>query len=363
MPELYMCSQLGTNGGPIWQPTDIIEDYESLVWTERYNEYGDFTLKVPYHSWFKTLNLDTPFLQFSESDRIMQVETVDTGTEIATDNLVTVTGRDLTAYLMNRDSRTKSTAFSQIPLAFTGSAGSVVQQIIQNHAVVSATSEPIQGLVSNNICATTGGDTASMHLSVVKDTVYTMVKTVCDAYGFGFKITGTPDGVLNFYVYSGVDKSSPGAANYVLYTPDDGGFAATSHIESISNYKNHARVLGAKTGVDVYAPGFTKYSGLNLRTVVLNYSQVGPDATTTVAQDQATLSQLGKQALATPANMYTMMVSGTTLNQDIGQELKNMGDKVQVKDSLGVTESLRITELIYTNDDTGLKTVPTFAVI
>jgi hypothetical protein len=358
-PDVFLCSGIVTDGGPDWEPTDVIDSYESLVWTERYNANGDFTLKTPYNKLFSPGPAALrKYIAFNGN--YMLIETIDSGTENKDSDLVTLTGRDFTKVLMDRDARKTSTTAAQPDSVFTGTAANFAVALVNDYCINSGSEPIISGFSALNAAAANpDANNSSQAMSTPQDTVYNMVKAVLDAYQLGFKIVASGN-TLTFYVYGGTDNSTAAMMNLFpdsLLSPDDETLASTSYIESTANYKNHARVLGAKTGVDVYLPGTTP-TGLDLRTVTLLHSEVGPDNTTTTAQDQAALTVIGNQYLALSANAYTYVIDGT-LNPT-RQFNPGLGDICTVQNPNGRRDRQRITEMVYTSDNTGYKVNPTF---
>ncbi len=76
-----------------WLPTDLIERYDQLVWTERYVENGEFVLTSPDINYMRTMLPEGSLLSLRDSDEVMIVEThLITESESGQD-VVKVTGR------------------------------------------------------------------------------------------------------------------------------------------------------------------------------------------------------------------------------------------------------------------------------
>ena len=72
----------------------IVEDYISLVWAERFNEFGDFKVVIPSNYANKVLYKPGLFFGISKSDRIMKLETVEDAEEDGVKTL-TLSGRSI----------------------------------------------------------------------------------------------------------------------------------------------------------------------------------------------------------------------------------------------------------------------------
>ena len=79
----------------------IEEQFLSLVWTERYQSYGDFELDIP----LSVANFDVykygNYLQFDESQETMLIENIEVDDSIE-DPMLKITGRSLTCILDRR---------------------------------------------------------------------------------------------------------------------------------------------------------------------------------------------------------------------------------------------------------------------
>jgi len=348
-----------------YAPVKVIDNYESFVWTERYSAYGDFTLVTQLDYYLQNLR-QAEYILSSETSTVMMVETVErTKDETTGAPLVKVTGRDFCAFLDNRSSKSGTSALAKVNESFTGTMSDIIRYIVFKYVAdpTLAGTNAIPGFSVVNAVSPQGG---SVTLNVARDTVYNMIKAMCDGMGYGFKINRnvSAPGTLTCFIYAGIDRSDPNASYYKVYSPDDDTFFDTHSVESIANYKNHARVLGAKTGIDVYTPGIgVTPTGIARRTLVVDASDVGPDNTTTAAQDQAVLSRRGLEALANQQNAYMYVVDGKTPQNNWNATYFGLGDIVWVKDDVGVKTKSRITEQIWSADASGPQFSPSFTAV
>lgn len=340
-----------------FQPQSLIDNYESLVWTDRYSAHGDFELSVP---WSPTLVQDLKtykYLLHPESDRIMMVETatVDRETSTKTGSLVKLTGRSLEAFLDFRNNKTFALQASEVR---TGSRAAIANYFVESTCVTNAvTEENLPGLV---IGAPPSG--TSVTLTVERGPIYSMVKQILDASDLGFKIYRTPTaGELIWQVYAGADYSGAlGVGIYRKYSPDSDTLVDVSSLESIANYKNHITMIGAKASIQLYFDGSPSYlSGFLRRSVVVDAYDIGPDTTTTVGEDQAALTLRSYEVKKLDENKYIQLVDGEIPSGTPAE----LGDTVWVQDSFGLKTLVRINEKIWTSDATGNKRIPTFEAV
>ena len=85
--------------GPDFQPFDILDSFESLIWTDKYCGYGDFELTTNVAKTLKTISYDNYF-QLKGTKRVMVIE--DIKNEIDVEDILIVKGRSLESILDRR---------------------------------------------------------------------------------------------------------------------------------------------------------------------------------------------------------------------------------------------------------------------
>src|ERR1044072_5942687 len=84
------------------QPSKLVENYDSLIWTERYNTVGDFQLVSGNVEQFMTLLPEGTRLTLRESNQVMVVETHQIDRKKLTPQKVTIKGRSFESILDRR---------------------------------------------------------------------------------------------------------------------------------------------------------------------------------------------------------------------------------------------------------------------
>jgi len=355
-----------------FRKVDIVDDYESLIWTDRYSEAGAFELKVPWSESLATDLRTFKYLRQSESTSIMMIETafLDRPSENLKENLVKITGRSLEAVLENR-ANTSYTPGGGTPVIKTGTRAAIANDFVDEMCVTSGTATnnypnlSIYGTVPSGPTET---------LTIARGPLYPdILQAVLEPVNLGFRINGAyyvsgvlaAPGSIRFEVYSGVDRTinTPGV-EYIEFSPDADSLTDISTLESVANYKNHARILGAKTVSTVYLPGvLTTIAGFERRTIYIDASDIGTDSTTTVAEDQVALQERGLKALLSPENKYQLLVDGDASLNDQAFKNAGLGDIVWARGSNNIKNKVRITEKIWTSDSSGEKRLPTFEAV
>ena len=80
----------------------VVDDYESLIWTDRYQEYGDFEIYTPVTADILNVIKQDYYLINRDSEHVMIVEKLLIKTDVETGNHITITGRSLESILKRR---------------------------------------------------------------------------------------------------------------------------------------------------------------------------------------------------------------------------------------------------------------------
>lgn len=112
----------------------IEEKYSSLVWTERYQECGDFVLEIPLNA----VNIDIyqvgNYISFDNSLESMVIDSRTINDEIEEPTLEIV-GRSLSSILMRRVNFSKIFDLLSGGISYSGDAGDVVASIFQDEII------------------------------------------------------------------------------------------------------------------------------------------------------------------------------------------------------------------------------------
>ena len=345
-----------------FRPNMVIEEYESLIWTDRYNGHGDFQLTIKDH-YMLTNNLTSmQCLGFSESEHIMMIETIDVQSQEDGYDKVTLSGRSLEAFIENRNNMGSG---NPEPITRTGTHAQIALWFIERYCVNPTTAMPENVIPNLKIvdASAASGVRPTVTLTINRGNMYDIVKEVLDGGGLGFKIYLDPtDSKLGFMVYDSLDRSNPTTQYYMEYSSDNDNLIQARSLDSVSNWVNNLRAVGNKAQVDVFASGWELIAtGWSRRTKVVKYD-VG-SADTTTAQDIAKLRALGALELAKQQNRHIRMIEGDIPQDSWDKVFFGVGDVVMVKDKYGKRTKSQIVERIWSVDANGPKLTPTFEAV
>lgn len=264
--ELYVLDSL-------LRRTAVIDSFVSCVWTERYNDVGDLTLNI--HSTLGNRNLlpTGTLLAMNRSKRVMIVETVEDKSNSDGSQTLVVTGSSLEIVMDDRVARDSISGTTAEPKwVITGLPAAIARQVFKT-VMVDGALDPADILPFYTVGNMYPVDTlpepsGSVTVSMDIQSLLSALKTICQTYDLGFRITRNGDNSqLFFNVYSGNDRtSSQTLFPAVVFAPVLDNLLNSSYLTSQKQYKNMAYVYcpdgSAKvynTAIDPATSGFSRH--------------------------------------------------------------------------------------------------------
>jgi hypothetical protein len=341
----------------------VIEEFASFIWTERYSAFGDFQIVTKSNLNSRTLLTPGTRLAMKDSFRVMTVDTVaDDTAEDGTRNL-TVTGKSIESLL---DDRVAMPAFQNTTVApnwvLTERPATIVRQmfaiICVNGALDPRDSIPFyrggQLLPSGSIPEPADAIT----VTATPNTLYNSIKQICDTYVLGFRLVRNGEqGQLFFEVYTGNDlTSTQNVRKPVIFDPSLDNLEKINQLTSTALVKTVAYVFAANGTQVVYSPNADQTkSGSDRRVLLVSSSNNLPAGP---ALDLA-LKQEGIQALAKQLPVYSFDGQLPANIPYVYGKDYNLGDIVEERNSDGFGSRMIVTEQIFASDSTGEKAYPT----
>lgn len=358
---------------------EVIDRYESLIWTERFSDVGDFELVVYSTSEIRDLLTIGSRLALNESYRVMVIETVNNTIDNEGRAKLKITGRSLEYILQDRISMNYYYGMkldSQWPI--TGTPGNIMRYIFAySHEgslgtdfeyIVDGDSTPAPNPVPGPAQYLPGGDIAEPADSITAylkpGLAYDMIKEFADIYDLGFRIIRRFDtSQLYFEVYPGSDRTTLQTNNEaVIFSQNLESLSNSSEVTSSSGFKNVALVFSNQADViTVYGNGATSStSSYDLRQMIVQVSETLDTATT--PELYAELTRRGKAELAKHTSI-------TAFDGEVSQVSKykygtnyNLGDLVEMRSNNGIVNTMRVTEQIFVSDSEGDRSYPTLTI-
>lgn len=347
----------------------LIDDFFELVWTERYSSMGDFVLKMPSNTAYRSLFTAMPRLTIPQSKRVMCVEIVEDAIEENGTSYLRVTGRSLEMVLENRSAWRDITTADPVNLEWTmlGTPAEIARAVTESIIITGLLSpyDVIPNLSSASIFpADTIPETAgSISIKIDPGPLYNFLTSMAEKYKFGFRLVRETDtDQLYFNVYTGVNRTSlQNTYPAIIFSPELDNMFNTTELTSISGAKNVAYVISNRGIKTVYLDGIDPtISGLDRRVLTLKVDIPADDPATGLFYDvQAQLQVAGLNALAEAQGFRAFdgeVQFPRALEYGTGF---NLGDLVELRNKDGITTYKRVTEYIFTSGPEGDKSYPT----
>lgn len=222
-------------------PVGVTDIYESVIWTERYYECGDFEIYTAATTKLIRLLKEDYYIRSSESDYTMVIEHVKIEEDVENGDKLIVSGRSLESILDRR------IIWDNIKIQGTVVEG--FQQIFNANII---NPENSKRRVSNFVFDTpTDASILSAQLvaSYYGSTILEAVQSVCQQLGFGFRIYfETSSKTLHFQLFNGLNLSADKTKNpnnkVVIFSPKFDNLISSNYELDRESYKNVTLVGG-----------------------------------------------------------------------------------------------------------------------
>lgn len=350
----------------------LIENYDSLIWTERYNTVGDFNIQTGDVDRFMSLLPEGQVISLRDSTVPMIVEThqIDRKKNAPT-NLI-IRGRSFES-ILDRRASIQAIAGGLAEWNVTGKIPSDVAYYIINKICVEGIASIddifppsiVQFLTPDDYLTGTG---PSRSYAISRGNLLSTVIAFIQAEIKADPVTApptpkvVPHGIrsvrpnsagtaIGIEIYTGTDKSALIYFDGSRDLLNDG-----SYLFSKIGSGNTAYVLGASSAITLNG-GIAAVSGMDRRVILV-------DGTSSGVSDENVLAEQGKMSLSEAK--VTAMFDGS-INQELSPYIYgvdyNLGDCVKLVGDYGLEEKARVTEYIRAEDKTGTKSFPTLVTV
>jgi hypothetical protein len=346
--------------------TDVIESWQSLIWTERYSAWGDFTLVIPSTPKSRKLLTNTTRLALNQSNRVMVIETLTDAIDDDGARMLTATGRSFETILEDRVAMPAVASLTATPKwVLTGIPGDIARLIFTTVCVSHSINvgDGIPGYTSGTLLphGSIPEPADVVTISLDPATVYTSVKAVCDVYNLGFRIVVDFNTSKTYFeVYTGEDRTSDQLLNEaVIFSKDLDNFKDQTILQSTANVKNVAYVYAQNGALAVYAPNTsTTVNGATRRALYVDASDIDTAAGSALTLQ---LTQRGLQELSQYQKVYMFDGQISEYSKYVYGVDYNLGDIIEERDDDGNAAQLRVTEQIFVSDAEGDRSYPTLS--
>lgn len=341
----------------------ILDTFDSLIWTDRYSRYGDFEIvdKATIER-IQSLQEDY-YLTIPESEHTMIIETIELKTDVEDGNKFIVKGRSLETILERR------IIWNQT--ALSGNFQNGIKKLLDENAI--SPTDPDRKI--SRLMFEASEDPLVVGLSIdaqfTGDNLYEVIQQLCESKSIGFKITISADKKFIFKLYAGVDRSFNQIENpFVSFSPDLDNLSNTNYFHSKMPYRTITLIAGEGEGdqrltAQASLPGGAgtdldrreKFTDARDISTFVNGEVLSPEEYYSLLVQRGLLSLLESQ----PVSAFDGTVDPTT-NYIYGVDFF-LGDIVQISNEYGLRGVSRVTELVFSESLSGRDIYPTFEMI
>ena len=338
----------------------VVDSYESFIWTDRYDAYGDFELYTPITDRALMYVKQDYYVMNQDSEHVMIVEKLLIESDLEEGDHLTATGRSLESILDRRIVWGLKT--------ISGNLQNGIKALLEENVI--NPSDPDRKI--DNFIFEESTDPVITELTIeaqyTGDNLYEVIHKICSERGIGFKITLNDKMQFVFKLYAGVDRSYNQFLNpYVIFSPNFENIINSNYVESKSSLKNVTLVGGEGEG------GLRRYAsvgegvGINRREIFTDARDISSDVGdgVTLGNDEyiAILQQRGKENLAenTSITSFEGQIE-TMLKFTYGNDFF-IGDIIQYANEYGHEARARIGEIVMTENPEGFSVYPTLTTV
>lgn len=337
----------------------VVDDYESMIWTDRYQEHGDFEIYTPVTPDILNVLKQDYYLINRDSEHTMIVEKLLIKTDVETGNHITITGRSLESILKRR--------IVWGLRSLNGKLQNGIKTLLEENIINPA--DPDRKIDNFIFEESTDERITSLTIDAqyTGDEIYDVVSKLCKEHDIGFKIILNDNKQFVFKLYAGTDRSYEQTENtYVIFSPNFENIVNSNYLESKSALKNVTLIGGEGEGKDrrYYTVGSAK--GLDRREIFTDARDISSEVDEvklTESEYNAKLAQRGTEKLS--ENIDVVSFEGEiepTMMFKYREDFFN-GDVVQIENEYGHATKTRIIEMTITENEQGTSVYPTFSTI
>lgn len=377
-----------------FQSECVLDSFESFIWTDRYNEPGDFEIYMPLKKAPMEYIVRGNYIWMKDSDRLMIIEDIEITTDAEVGPHVMITGRTLESLLDCRIIDEQD--------IFIGNIQTCISRALRSYAIYPSDPGRKIPFLQFRYNADPRIKDVSLYGNYFGYELLEFIKDVCAANDLGFRIMYEENELNHFVceVYYGEDRSYDQEKNpWVTFSPNYDNLLNSRYYESTRNLRTVAIVAGDsdnKYGREIITVNthpelievdrremFVDASDIEVPSDDVDEDAIRASFTgvegVTEAMIEAAIEQAKREEYyrKLPEYQYQLRQRGyeelakTYIEESFEGEVEStrqfiygrdyfIGDVVQIRDEYGKESSSRITEVVRSHDVSGEKIIPTF---
>ena len=254
----------------------IVDTYTSFIWTDRYQEAGDFELCMPMDQILLSYIKRDHYLWRNDSEHVMIIESIKIESDSEDGDRAIITGRSLESILDRR----VIWGLKNLSGDFQDAVKTLLEECIISP------SKPERKIDNFKFEAT--DDTRITDLSIdtqyTGDNLYEVICALCKERNIGFKVT-LEDKQFVFSLYSGDDRSYDQFQNpYVVFSSNFDNIIDSTYQESSEGLKNVTLVGGEGEGTERRYKAVGNTAGLSRRELFTDARDISSDDDTDMTE-------------------------------------------------------------------------------
>jgi hypothetical protein len=344
-----------------------INNYDSIMWIERYDKAGEFTLQAKLSSGIVGLLGLGSIISHTKTYEACIVESIEINESVDLDPTVTITGRSLVSYLEHRIVG-ENIILSPPTVPYTPYILSSNPIQVQIRTLIN---QHITTLSSNLTAQESDSDLVVDERIIERKDVYSAVLDLLSLNALGIRtVRKNSEGAIDFtsltktlyYIHSGRDLSDS-----IIFSWDYGELESASYLFSIKNYKNTAVVHGKFIETIVYDTPMPS-EPYDKRVMIVDARDIDESLIyvptgTELADIIAAMNARGAEALA---NQRILDISNVDISKTTSYSYRtdyDIGDIVSISGNYGIIEQRRVIEFVEIEDENGETGYPTLSVL
>lgn len=355
------------------RPIDVVDQFESMIWTERFSEQGDFELVTLSTSANQKRFVAETWITITQSKRIMEIETIEETVDAEERMILKIKGFEITK-ILERRAALKAITGGVAPVWFIESMtpGNVMRHIFDQICVLGTVSSadiiPFYDAGTLYPADTIVEPSDLIDWEQKPSSVYAALKELGDIYDLGHRLYRNPNlPKLYFDVYAGSDRTTAQTAlPAVIFSPDMDNLQNTRELSDVSSsfnvvrviytFKNETTDLDEAITVEVQDDEITPPEGFDRRVKILLVTSI-PDEVTDIP---AFLTAAGLDELMKSRPVGAFDGEIIQNSQYVYEQHYYLGDLVEIRSRTGATAYMRVEEYIFVQDREGERSYPTF---
>lgn len=338
----------------------VIDSFSSVIWTTRYFTFGDFELCVPAsEKMLNTLKAGRYLVRdFDMSDGICQNVMTIYNRHIQTDpeegNKLIVSGYDLGGILKRRVVAQQT--------VLNGSVYACIVGLLNNCIVDPVNPDRKISNFTYNRITPSGQLAVPMKKQITGTNLAEAIAEICETYGVGYRVV-LDNGYFVLHLYEGTDRSyDQSTFPYVVFSEGFDNLISCDYTESLEEYANVVYVAGEGEGTARKIAEVGNVTGLYR----FEHWEDARNASTNAGaiSEEEYMEQLENDGEAVLSEKKQSVAMEGEVDSNGNFKLNTnyfLGDVVQIDAGYGITAKTRVIEVIESEDETGVKIIPTFS--